>query len=134
MVSSTNNGASASASVPQDMRAYRAPSLLQPHRARAALRDAHEGRIPPLLAYFAMLSTPQMIKVVAQLGYDVLLIDYEHAAMGVETMTNMVHDIQHISEGKTIAWVRYAAPCSPDDTRATVWEGGVGGQVAERRC
>jgi hypothetical protein len=133
MVSSTNADAPAAASTPQDMRAYRAPSLLQPHRARAALRDAHEGRIPPLMAYFAMLSTPQMIKVVAQMGYDVLMIDYEHSAMGVETMTNMVHDIQHISEGKTIAWVRYAAPCSPNDTRAMTWEGCVG-HVSERRC
>lgn len=94
------------AAAPKDMRAYRAPSLLQPHRARDALRDAHEGRIAPLIAYFLMLATPPMAKVVAQLGYDVVMIDHEHSAMNIETMTQMVQDIQHISEGKSIAWVR----------------------------
>ena len=91
---------------PTDMRAYRAPSLLQPHRARDALRDAHEGRIPALKAYFAMLSAPTMVKVVAQLGYDIIIIDQEHSPMNINEMTQMVHDIQLISEGRTMAWVR----------------------------
>ena len=89
-----------------DMRDYRAPSLLQPHRARDALRDAHEGRIPPLQAYFLMLSAPSIVKVVAQLGYDVILIDQEHSPMDISEMTQMAHDIQLISEGKSIAWIR----------------------------
>jgi 4-hydroxy-2-oxoheptanedioate aldolase len=89
-----------------DMRAYRAPSLLQPHRARDALRDAHEGRIPTLQVYFLMLAAPSIIKVVAQLGYDVVLIDQEHSPMDISTMTQMAHDIQLISEGKSIAWIR----------------------------
>jgi 4-hydroxy-2-oxoheptanedioate aldolase len=101
----TSNGAS-HAATPTDMRAYRAPSLLQPHRARDALRDAHEGRIPPLLVYFVMLSAPAIVKAVAQLGYDVVLIDQEHSPMNISEMTQMAHDIQFLSEGKSIAWIR----------------------------
>ena len=55
---------------------------------------------------FHTLGSPPMCKVIAQLGFDVLLIDQEHSAMNIETMVNMVNDIQHISEGRTIAWVR----------------------------
>lgn len=89
-----------------DMRDYRAPSLFQPHRLREAILDAHEGRIPPIMGYFHMLANPQMCKVVSQLGFDIVLIDQEHSAMNIETMVNMVNDIQHISEGRSIAMVR----------------------------
>ena len=71
------------------MAAYRAPSLLQPHRAQEALRDAHDGRIPPLIGFFCGLACPPVAKVVAQLGFDVVWIDWEHAAMNVETMTQV---------------------------------------------
>ena len=71
------------------MAAYRAPSLFQPHRAREALADAHAGRIPPLIGYFCGLSSTAISKVAAQLGFDILWIDWEHAAMGVETMTQV---------------------------------------------
>ncbi|OBT77494.1 hypothetical protein VF21_05208 [Pseudogymnoascus sp. 05NY08] len=96
----------AHAATPTDMRAYRAPSLLQPHRARDALRDAHEGKIPPLQVYFLMLSAPSIIKVIAQIGYDVILIDQEHSPMDIGEMTRMAHDIQLVSEGRTMAWIR----------------------------
>ena len=97
-----------------DMRDYRAPSLLQPHRAREAILDAHNGRRPPLIGYFHMLANPQMCKVIAQLGFDIILIDMEHSAMNVETMVNMVNDIQFHSEGKTIAWVRVSGHSHED--------------------
>ena len=57
------------------MAAYRAPSLLQPHRAQEALRDAHDGRIPPLIGFFCGLACPPVAKVVAQLGFDVVWIE-----------------------------------------------------------
>jgi len=88
------------------MALYRAPSLLQPHRAREAILDSHQGKIPPLLGYYMGLSSPPLAKVVAQLGYDLVWIDWEHASTNVETMTQMVHDIQFISEGRTHALVR----------------------------
>ena len=47
-----------------------------------------------------------MIRYVAQMGFDILIFDWEHTGTGVEAMTQMVHDIQTISEGKTIAIVR----------------------------
>lgn len=53
-----------------------------------------------------MLANPQMCKVIAQLGFDTIMIDMEHAAMNVETMVSMVNDIQFHSEGRTHAWVR----------------------------
>lgn len=74
---------------PVGMQVYRAPSLLQPHRAREALRDAHDGKIPPLVGFFAGLAAPQVVKVVAQFGWDVIWIDWEHASTNVETMTQV---------------------------------------------
>jgi 4-hydroxy-2-oxoheptanedioate aldolase len=69
------------------MMPYRAPSLLQPHRVREALADAHAGKIPPLVGFFCGLSCPPVAKVVAQLGYDIVFVDWEHASTNVETMT-----------------------------------------------
>ncbi|KAE8446789.1 hypothetical protein EG329_011694 [Mollisiaceae sp. DMI_Dod_QoI] len=88
------------------MIAYRAPSLLQPHRAREAIKDAHDGKIRPLLGYFLGMSCPPVAKVVAQLGYDIVAVDWEHSSCNVETMTQMVHDIQFMSEGRSHALVR----------------------------
>jgi hypothetical protein len=73
------------------MLAYRAPSLLQPHRMREAIKDAHDGKIRPLLSYFMVLSCPPMVKVVAQFGYDVITLDWEHSACNVETMNQVRH-------------------------------------------
>ncbi|TEY39422.1 hypothetical protein BOTCAL_0457g00010 [Botryotinia calthae] len=90
----------------QGVLAYRAPSLLQPHRARDAIRDAHDGKIAPLVGFFVALPSPPIAKVAAQLGYDCVWIDWEHTSMSVETMTQMVHDVQFMSEGKSFAIVR----------------------------
>lgn len=73
----------------QGVLAYRAPSLLQPHRARDAFRDAHDGKIPPLIGFFCGLASPPIAKIAAQLGYDLVCIDWEHSAMNVETMTQV---------------------------------------------
>ncbi|KAJ5585113.1 uncharacterized protein N7459_004913 [Penicillium hispanicum] len=95
-------------SVQQDlgMAAYRAPSLFQPHRARQALRDAHEGKIPPLAGLYLGLSTVPTARFIAPLGFDMAWVDWEHSACSVETMTTMVHEIAFMSEGKTIPFVR----------------------------
>jgi 4-hydroxy-2-oxoheptanedioate aldolase len=71
------------------MAAYRAPSLFQPHRAREALADAHAGKIKPILGYFMGLASPPIAKLVALFGFDMVWIDWEHAAMNVETMTQV---------------------------------------------
>jgi 4-hydroxy-2-oxoheptanedioate aldolase len=71
------------------MAAYRAPSLFQPHRAREALADAHAGRIPPLIGFFCGLGCPPVTKWVAPLGWDIIWIDWEHASMNIETMTQV---------------------------------------------
>lgn len=71
------------------MAAYRAPSLFQPHRAREAIADAHAGRIPPIVGYFMGLSSPAIAKLVAMFGFDLVWIDWEHAAMNIETMTQV---------------------------------------------
>ncbi|KAH8590816.1 Pyruvate/Phosphoenolpyruvate kinase-like domain-containing protein [Bisporella sp. PMI_857] len=106
-MTTTDSNASPAEHVPTlGMAAYRAPSLLQPHRAREALADAHAGKIPPLIGYFCGLSSVAISRIAAQLGFDAVAIDWEHAAMSVETMTQMVHDIQFMSEGRTMAFVR----------------------------
>lgn len=71
------------------MAAYRAPSLTQPHRARQAIRDAYEGKTNPLIGYYCGISTVPTARVMAQLGADVVWIDWEHSSCGVETMTTV---------------------------------------------
>jgi 4-hydroxy-2-oxoheptanedioate aldolase len=85
----------AEASKPQGMAAYRAPSLLQPHRARQAIRDAHTGKIPPLTRFFCGVSSPAIAKVVAQMGYDLVWVDWEHSSCNTETMNQVGFNRQH---------------------------------------
>lgn len=89
-----------------DMSAYAAPSLFQPHRARQAIRDAHEKKRAPLLGYYAGLSALPLIRHLAPMGFDSVWIDWEHTSCNVETMTNMVHEAIFMSNGKTIPFVR----------------------------
>jgi hypothetical protein len=110
----------------EGMKAYRGPSLFQPHRARQAIRDAHEKKIPPLIGYYAGLSSIPITRSLAPMGYDAVWIDWEHTSCDVETMTTvrscrhwcccrektsltgrqMVHEAMFMSEGRTIPWVR----------------------------
>lgn len=68
---------------------YRVSSLLQPHNARQAIADAHMGRIPPLFGIFCAWASPPIAKVVAQLGFDFVWVEWEHASMSVEAMTQV---------------------------------------------
>ena len=105
------------------MAAYRAPSLFQPHKARQALRDAYDGKINPLIGFYCGVSSVPTARIMAQLGADIVWVDWEHSSCGVETMTSVsilhfrtmdpslttyqiVHDIQFMSEGRTMAFVR----------------------------
>ncbi|KAK2764308.1 hypothetical protein FQN54_009000 [Arachnomyces sp. PD_36] len=88
------------------MEAYRAPSLFQPHRARQALRDAHDGKIPRIFAHYFGISSVAVARLVATMGFDAVWIDWEHTACDIETMTTMVHEVMFMSEGKTIPFVR----------------------------
>lgn len=85
------------------MLAYRAPSLFQPHRARQALRDAHEGKIAPLVGIYLGLSTVPTARWIAPMGWDAAWIDWEHSSCGVETMTSMVHEIMYEDQHKDLA-------------------------------
>lgn len=92
--------------VEEGLRAYRAPSLFQPHRARQALKDAYEGKIKPLSGLYLGLSSVALARYVAPMGFDVVWVDWEHTSCNVETMTTMVHEIMFMSEGRTIPFVR----------------------------
>ena len=72
-----------------DMRDYMGPTLFQPHRARQAIRDAHEKKIPPMIGYYAGLASVPITRWVAPMGFDYVWIDWEHSAMNVETMTTV---------------------------------------------
>ncbi|KAL9623410.1 MAG: hypothetical protein Q9160_002303 [Pyrenula sp. 1 TL-2023] len=85
---------------------YAAPSLFQPHRARQALRDAHEGKISPLVGIYFGLSSIPMARHIAPFGFDVAWVDWEHSSCNVETMTTMVHELIFMSSGRTIPFVR----------------------------
>ena len=71
------------------MHAYRAPTLLQPHRARQALKDAYEGTIKPLIGFYLGFPTIPTARISAQLGADFIWIDWEHAPCDIETMTEV---------------------------------------------
>jgi hypothetical protein len=71
------------------MSAYRAHSMTQPHKARQALRDAYEGKIDPLICYYCGVGSVPTARIIAQMGADMVWIDWEHASMGVETMTSV---------------------------------------------
>ncbi len=43
-----------------------------------------------LIGFFCGLSSPQIAKWVAPMGFDIVWIDWEYAAMNVETMTQVV--------------------------------------------
>ncbi|KAK1828021.1 Pyruvate/Phosphoenolpyruvate kinase-like domain-containing protein [Podospora conica] len=88
------------------MATYAAPSLFQPHRARQALRDAKDGKIPPLMVCYLGLSSIPTARFIAPFGFDAVWIDWEHTACNVETMTTMVHDISFMSGGRSIPFVR----------------------------
>ncbi|CAM1509819.1 Fc.00g001540.m01.CDS01 [Cosmosporella sp. VM-42] len=90
----------------QGMAAYAAPSLFQPHRARQAIRDAHQKKIPPMLGYYAGLSSVPITRMLAPMNFDAVWIDWEHTACNVETMTTMVHEAIFMSQGHTIPFVR----------------------------
>ncbi|KAL7954562.1 Phosphoenolpyruvate/pyruvate domain-containing protein [Trichoderma compactum] len=90
----------------QGMQAYAAPSLFQPHRARQAIRDAHQKKIRPILCYYAGLSSLPITRFVAPMNYDAVWIDWEHSACNVETMTSMVHEAIFMSQGATMPFVR----------------------------
>ena len=88
------------------MSPYAAPSLFQPHRARQAIRDAHQKKITPLLGYYAGVSSLPLVRLLAPMNFDWVWIDWEHSSCNVETMTSMVHEAVFMSQGKTIPFVR----------------------------
>ncbi|KAL2264500.1 hypothetical protein VTJ83DRAFT_7010 [Remersonia thermophila] len=88
------------------MKAYAGPSLFQPHHARQAIRDAYDKKIPPLIGYYAGLSSVDITRFLAPMGYDMVWIDWEYTSCNVETMTTMVHETIFMSEGRTIPFVR----------------------------
>ncbi|KAK1624672.1 HpcH/HpaI aldolase/citrate lyase family protein [Colletotrichum phormii] len=90
----------------QGTAAYAAPSLFQPHKARQAIRDAHAKKIPPLLCYYAGLSSIPITRYLAPMGFDAVWIDWEHTPCNTETMTTMVHEASFMSQGRTIPFVR----------------------------
>ena len=104
MAAATNNNGKAGSD--QGMLAYAAPSLFQPHHARQAIRDAHAKKIPPLLGYYAGLSSLPITRMLAPMGFDTVWIDWEHSSCNVETMTNMVHEAIFMSGGRTMPFVR----------------------------
>ena len=73
----------------QGMMAYAAPSLFQPHRAREAIRDAHNKKIPPITCYYAGLSSVPITRFLAPFGFDSIWIDWEHTSCNTETMTTV---------------------------------------------
>ncbi|KAL8648876.1 MAG: hypothetical protein Q9210_004734 [Variospora velana] len=88
------------------MAAYRAVSMTQPHKARKAIRDAYEGKIKPLIGYYCGVCSIPTGRIMALMGADIVWIDWEHSSCNVETMTAIVHDIQFMSEGRTMPFVR----------------------------
>ncbi|KAK1493328.1 HpcH/HpaI aldolase/citrate lyase family protein [Colletotrichum tamarilloi] len=90
----------------QGMAAYAAPSLFQPHKTRQAFRDAHAKKIPPLLCYYAGLSSIPITLYLAPMDFDAVWTDWEHTPCNTETMTTMVHEASLMSQDCTTPFVR----------------------------
>lgn len=90
-----------------DMRDYMAKTLFQPHRARDAIWDAHQGKIPTLLRYYAGLASVPITRWLAPMGFDYVWIDWEHSAMNIETMTTVrwKHFNSHTSLARATSFV-----------------------------
>ncbi|KAJ2901018.1 uncharacterized protein MKZ38_002144 [Zalerion maritima] len=102
-----NTPSPCAAKVPtKGMAAYASTTFFQPHRAREAIRDAHAKTIPPLMGYYAGISSIPNTRFLAPMGFDAVWIDWEHSSCNVETMTTMVHDSIFMSGGRTIPFVR----------------------------
>ncbi|CAH0026128.1 unnamed protein product [Clonostachys rhizophaga] len=85
---------------------YAALSFFQPHNTRQAIRDCHEGKIPPMLCVFFGIASIPVSRLLAPFGFDAIWFDWEHSACNVETMTTIVHDTIFMSGGRTIPFVR----------------------------
>lgn len=64
----------------QGMAAYAATSLFQPHHARKALRDAHNGASAPLIGMYLGLSTVPTARFIAPFGFDVVWVSTEESS------------------------------------------------------
>lgn len=53
-----------------DLRDYVGTTLFQPHRARQAIRDAHQRKIAPLIGYYAGLPSVAITRWLSPFGYD----------------------------------------------------------------
>ena len=84
-----------------------AKTLFQPHRARDAIWDAHQGKIPTLLRYYAGLASVPITRWLAPMGFDYVWIDWEHSAMNIETMTTVrwKHFYSHTSLARATSFV-----------------------------
>lgn len=82
------------------MSAYRAHSMTQPHKARQALRDAYEGKIDPLICYYCGVGSVPTAQIIAQMRAGMVWIDWEHASMGIETMTSVSDLLPDVADWK----------------------------------
>ncbi|KAH8831457.1 Phosphoenolpyruvate/pyruvate domain-containing protein [Flagelloscypha sp. PMI_526] len=85
---------------------YRNKSLFLPHNFRKAIQDSKEGTAPPLLGYCMLFPSTAGLRQIAPLGYDFVFIDAEHNAIDIESMTEYIHTINFMSEGRSAAAVR----------------------------
>lgn len=84
---------------------WRAKSLFLPHNLRQVLSNSVEGG-PPVLGYALIVTSTQQARFVAALGFDFVWIDPEHSPTNVETLTELVHTVSFMSEGRSTAVVR----------------------------
>ncbi|KAK7217675.1 hypothetical protein V2G26_005678 [Clonostachys chloroleuca] len=85
---------------------YAALTFFQPHNARQAILDCHEGKIPPMLCVFYGIASIPVSRLLAPFGFDAIWFDWEHSACNVETMTTIVRDTIFMSGCRTIPFVR----------------------------
>lgn len=83
------------------IRQFRGDCLLQPMRMRERMQ-----RPEPMIGYGIGLPSPDVARVVAASGADFVFIDWEHTAMGIKEVTELIRWVSLGSEGTCAVIVR----------------------------
>ncbi|ORX41224.1 Pyruvate/Phosphoenolpyruvate kinase-like domain-containing protein [Kockovaella imperatae] len=85
----------------EPIRKYRGDSLLQTFRMRDRLRNK-----APMIGYGLGLANPEIARMIASAGFDFIFIDWEHTAIGIKEVTELIRWINLTGEGTTAVVVR----------------------------
>lgn len=105
---STGNGVRPPPVQDPPMQAYRGAQLGQPFDLRARIKASRVDDKPMMGCWLGAFPYPEVARTIAQVGYEYVVLDWEHTAMG-ESPRHGPADPPGIREiGEIIKWINYA--------------------------